>query len=261
MKNNGKTLLIILLIAMIALVAYLVYGYARKSNENRQNPIATMEIKDYGTVEMELYPDVAPNTVANFIKLAKNGYYDGLTFHRVVPDFMIQGGDKKGDGTGSVNLKDLYPNTSDADDKEYTIEGEFMVNNYNKNNIRFERGVLAMARADYSSLGTSELRKAGYNSAGAQFFIMVEKNSSLNGLYAAFGKVLEGMDVVDQIVNLETAVETDEEGNETKTEKPVNPPVIEKITVDTFGVDYGYPETQDAFDYTSYLMQQYNLNQ
>lgn len=257
MKNNiSKIILLVVLVIMVGLIGYLVFGYVKKLNENVQNPIVTMEIQDYGTVKMELYPNQAPNTVANFVKLIQNGYYDGLTFHRVVPGFMIQGGDSKGDGTGSVMLKDLYPETSDADNKEYTIPGEFIANDYSKNTIRFEKGVLAMARADYSKVDSS-LRTAGYNSAGAQFFIMSDNNSSINGMYAAFGKVIEGMDIVEKIVNLETEVKTDDEGKETKTETPVNKPVITKMTVDTFGVDYGYPTTQDAFDYTSWIMSHY----
>lgn len=256
MKNSKNVLLIVALVIMIALIGYLVYGYAKKSTGTRENPIVTMEIQDYGTVKMELYPDMAPNTVANFVKLIQNGYYDGLTFHRVVPGFMIQGGDSKGDGSGKVMLKDLRPDTSDEDNKEYTIPGEFLANNFSKNTLRFERGIVGMGRADYSQLSNT-LRKEGYNSASAQFFIMVDNNTSLNGAYAAFGRVTEGMEIVDKIVALETATETDSEGKETKTEKPVNPPVISKMTVETFGVDYGYPETLDAFDYTSWLMQNY----
>ncbi len=259
MKKGKNIILIIVLVVMIGLIGYLVYNYS-KANQSRQNPIVTMEVSDFGTVKMELYPDKAPNTVANFVKLIQNGYYDGLTFHRVVPGFMIQGGDAKGDGTGSVMLQDLYPETSDEDNKEYTILGEFLANGYSKNNIRFERGVVAMARADYSNISNT-LRKQGYNSGGAQFFIMTDDNTSLNGAYCAFGRVLEGMDVVDKIVSVETTKEesTDEEGKTTEaaTETPVNKPVITKMEVDTFGVDYGNPETLDAFDYTSWVMQQY----
>lgn len=254
MKLWSKILLVIVLIILLVLIGFLVYGYYNKFIVKKQNPIVTMEIQDYGTVKMELYPDMAPNTVANFVKLIQNGYYDGLTFHRVVPGFMIQGGDKKGDGTGSVTKKDLYPDSDD--ESEYTIPGEFVANNYNKNTLRFERGVLAMARADFTSMSPS-LTTESYNSGGAQFFIMVEENTSLNGTYTAFGRVTEGMDIVDQIVNLETEKETSDDGTETDTEKPVNPPVITKMTVDTFGVDYGYPETLEPFDYTSWIMQMY----
>jgi len=254
--KNSKVWLIVLLVVLVAIGAILGIGYYKKLTENKQNPVVTMNIKDYGTVKMELYPDIAPNTVANFIKLAQNGYYNGLTFHRVVEDFMIQGGDKSGDGTGSVTLKDLYPD-SDKED-EYCIKGEFVANNYTKNKLKLERGVLAMARADY---GMSALREQSYNSAGSQFFIMVKDTPRINGQYAAFGRVLEGMDIVDKIVVLETVVNTDEEtGEKTETDMPVNKPVIESITVDTFGADYGYPETLEAFDYTSYLMSLYGLS-
>lgn len=254
--KNSRTWLIVLLVALLVVAVILGIGYYKKLTENKQNPIVTMNIKDYGTIKIELYPDIAPNTVANFIKLAQNGYYDGLTFHRVVKDFMIQGGDKKGDGTGSVTLKDLYPD-GDSED-EYTIEGEFVANNYTKNTLKFERGVLAMARGDYTSISSS-LKTQSYNSAGSQFFIMVKDTPRLNGQYAAFGRVLEGMDIVDQIVNLETVVETDEETQETTTtDTPVDKPVIESVTVETYGKDYGNPTTQEPFDYMSYLMSLYS---
>lgn len=253
--KKSKTWLIILLVVLIVIAVVLGIGYYKKITENKQNPIVTMNITDYGTVKMELYPEIAPNTVANFIKLAQNGYYNGLTFHRVVQDFMIQGGDKKGDGTGKVTLKDLYPDGES--EEEYCIKGEFVANNYTKNTLKLERGVLAMARGDYTSISTA-LREQSYNSAGAQFFIMVKDTPRLNGQYAAFGKVTEGMDIVDKIVALETVVETDEEtGETTTTDTPVNKPVIESITVETFGKDYGYPETVKPFDYMSYLMSMY----
>lgn len=254
--KSSKTWLIILLIVLIVIGVIFGIGYYKKITENKQNPIVTMNIKDYGTIKIELYPEMAPNTVANFIKLAQNGYYNGLTFHRVVQDFMIQGGDKKGDGTGTVTLKDLYPEGESED--EYCIEGEFVANNYTNNTLKFERGVIAMARGDYTSLSTA-LRTESYNSAGAQFFIMVKDTPRINGLYAAFGRVTEGMDIVDQIVALETVVETDEEtGETTETDMPVNKPVIESVTVETFGKDYGNPETLEPFDYMSYLMSLYS---
>ena len=258
-KNYLKIFLLIILILMIIGIAYLVYGYVRKANEVIQNPIVTMEIENYGTVKMELYPEYAPNTVANFVKLVQNGYYNGLTFHRVEKDFMIQGGDKKGDGTGKVELKDLYPEISDSDNKEYNIPGEFIANSFSKNKIRFEKGVLAMARADYSQLSSS-LTEEGYNSAGSQFFIMTADMSNMNGYYAAFGKVIEGMDIVEKISELETKVETAEDGTEKKTSTPVETPVISSMTVDTFGVDYGNPTTNNPFDYTSWIMSNYGSN-
>lgn len=256
--KKSKTWLIILLVVLVILAVVLGIGYYKKWTANKQNPIVTMSIKDYGTIKLELYPDLAPETVANFVKLAQNGYYNGLTFHRVIEDFMIQGGDKAGDGTGGVTLKDLYP--ENGSDEEYCIKGEFVANNYTKNNLKLERGVIAMARGDYTSMDY-RLRSESYNSAGSQFFIMVKDTPRINGQYAAFGRVLEGMDIVDKIVVLENVIEKDEKtGEETETDMPVNKPVIESVTVDTFGVDYGYPTTVEPFDYMSYIMSMYGNN-
>ena len=254
--KNTKTWLIIVLVALIGIGVILGIGYFKKFTDNTPNPVVTMNIQDYGTIKVELYPSLAPNTVANFIKLAQNGYYNGLTFHRIQQDFMIQGGDKKGDGTGGVSLKDLYPDSESED--EYCIKGEFVANNFTQNTLKLDRGVIAMARGDYQ---LASLKEESYNSGGSQFFIMVKDTPRINGQYAAFGKVLEGMEIADQIVALETEVKTDEETGETSTtDTPVNKPVIESVTVETFGKDYGYPETLKPFDYTSYLMQMYGLN-
>ena len=208
-----------------------------------------MEIEGLGTMKIELYPDQAPNTVKNFITLANRGFYDGLTFHRIVKDFMVQGGDKEGTGSGSPTLADLRDDGSKTEN--YAIKGEFVQNGFNQNSLRHEKGVISMARSDYSQMG---LYEEGYNSAGSQFFIMTEDNSSLNGYYAAFGKVIEGMEVLDKLN--ETKVEEAEDGAEAST--PVDPPVIKSVRVDTFGVDYGEPETVTPFDYNSYLQQLYS---
>lgn len=247
--KSKQVITIIAIILVSILIIWLGFGYYQKAFVKVQNPIATMEIEGYGTVKIELYPDMAPNTVANFISLANRGYYNGLTFHRTIPDFMIQGGDKAGDGTGSVYYSDLK---DDGEEKAYTIKGEFIANGFKKNTLRHEEGVISMARGDYSTYG---LTTEGYNSAGSQFFIMTGDNSSLNGLYSAFGKVTEGMDIVHQIENVEV-VTRDSSATE-GLDKPVNPPVITSITVETFGVDYGMPEVQDAFDVQNWLMQRY----
>jgi peptidyl-prolyl cis-trans isomerase B (cyclophilin B) len=162
---------------------------------------------------------------------------------------MIQGGDANGDGTGSPSLSDIKDDVDDDDDETYSIEGEFSANGFSQNTLRHEEGVISMARSDYSSYG---LTTQGYNSAGSQFFIMTANNSSLNGLYAAFGKVIEGMDVVHQIEKVEVKTDDDSSG-----ETPVNPPVITSITVETYGVDYGTPVTQETFDIQSYFTSQY----
>jgi len=251
-----QVITIIAIIIVIALIATVGYGYYLKATHRVQNPVATMEIEGYGTVKIELYPDIAPNTVTNFIKLANNGFYNGLTFHRVVENFMIQGGDKNGDGTGSPTLKDL--DESKPEDA-YTIKGEMIANGNAANKLRHEEGVISMARADYTSY-SSQLLAESYNSAGSQFFIMTKNSPALNGLYTAFGKVTEGMDIIHQIEKLELATEKNEEtGEETTTDRPVNPPVITSITVDTFGVDYGMPETLTPFDAQTWFMKNYGM--
>lgn len=247
-----KTIIIIVCIILAIAIILLGYGYARKMTEEVKNPIVTMEIADYGTIKVELYPDVAPNTVTNFVNLVQDGYYDGLDFHRTIPGFMIQGGQNTG-----------------ADALDYCIPGEFVANGYKQNTLKHEKGVISMARADYSSMGLAE---EGYNSASDQFFIMDETTASLDGYYAAFGRVIEGMDVVEKIADVEVIyrsdelaedeeVPTDEEGNQIASDTPVNKPVITKMTVETFGVDYGEPETVEPFDYTSWMMEQYYSGQ
>ena len=169
-----------------------------------QNPIVTIEMEDGGVMKAELYPDVAPNTVNNFISLIQKGYYDGLIFHRVIPGFMIQGGCPDGTGMGGPG---------------YSIKGEFTGNGF-QNNLVHDRGVLSMARAMHP------------NSAGSQFFIMVEKAPHLDGEYAAFGKVIEGMDVADAIVNTKRD----------RMDRPYEDQRMKSVTVETFGVYYPAPE-------------------
>lgn len=212
-----------------------------------QNPVVTMEMTSGDIVKIELYPKVAPTTVENFIDLIEKGFYDGLTFHRLIPAFMAQGGDPSGDGTGGPG---------------YNIKGEFNENGF-KNEITHEIGVISMAR-------TSEP-----NGAGSQFFIVTDESSylSLDGKYAAFGKVIEGMDAVYSIVNEKvhrteidndvmlaaydayseiqsTGTVTSEQeqainayyAQQAELDRPINPPTIKKMTVETFGVDYDEPE-------------------
>ncbi|WP_139905988.1 peptidylprolyl isomerase [Clostridium thermarum] len=168
------------------------------------NPIATIKMKNGGTLKAELYKDIAPNTVKNFVSLCNKGFYNGLIFHRVIPGFMIQGGDPDGNGTGGPG---------------YSIKGEFTANGF-KNDLKHTKGVLSMARAMHP------------DSAGSQFFIMVANASHLDGQYAAFGKVIEGIEVADAIVSVPTDFR----------DKPYEDQVIESITVDTFGEELGEPE-------------------
>ena len=168
------------------------------------NPIVTFEMKDGDVFYVELYPDVAPNTVNNFISLVKKGFYNGLCFHRVIEGFMIQGGDPKGNGTGGPG---------------YTIRGEVSKNGF-KNDLKHKRGVISMARSMMP------------NSAGSQFFIMHADAPHLDGQYAAFGQVIDGMDVIDKIAEV----------NVDYNDKPLRDQVIKTVTVDTNGVEYDEPE-------------------
>ena len=275
MKKFKIVLLIIAIILVVAGIGFVSYGFYKKITTNIPNPVATIEVENYGTIKVELYPDQAPNTVANFIRLANRGFYNGLTFHRTIPDFMIQGGDKAGTGSGSPSLSDIKDNVTN--DQVYNIEGEFIANGYN-NTLKHKKGVISMARKDYSTYSSINpaLTTYGYNSAGSQFFIMTEESSYLDGYYAAFGKVTEGMDIVEKIANVEVyyrsselkdgeSAPKDSDGNEIASDKPKKAPVIKSIAVETYGVDYGIPETVEEFDmnawYTNFLMQQYGYSQ
>ena len=169
-----------------------------------QNPIVTIEMASGGKIKIELYPNVAPNTVNNFISLAKSGFYDGTIFHRVIPGFMIQGGDPDGTGMGGP---------------DYCIKGEFTGNGF-RNDLKHSKGVISMART------------MDPNSAGSQFFIMVEDSPHLDDQYAAFGKVIEGQDEADRIVAVKTNY----------SDKPLTKEAMRKVTVETFGVEYPAPQ-------------------
>ena len=221
-----------------------------------ENPIVTMEVEDFGTIKIELYPDLAPQTVSNFVTLANRGFYDGLTFHRIVKDFMIQGGDKEGTGQGSATLKDLK---DDGEDTAYSIKGEFIANGVN-NKLKFEEGVLGMARSDYTEYSSS-LKEESFNSGSSQFFIVTKSTASLNGYYTSFGKVIEGMDIVHKIEEVEVkAADNSEESGNTEVSTPVNPPKITSMRVETNGVDYGLPETLTPFNYMNWLYKQYGID-
>lgn len=168
-----------------------------------QNPIVTFKMADGQIMKAELYPDIAPESCNNFISLVSKGFYNGLTFHRVIKGFMIQGGDPEGTGMGGPG---------------YCIKGEFTHNGF-KNDLKHEPGVLSMARSMFP------------DSAGSQFFLMHKTSPHLDGEYAAFGKVIEGLEVVNAIAELPTDY----------SDKPLTPVVMETVTVDTFGIDYPEP--------------------
>ncbi|MCJ7688946.1 MAG: peptidylprolyl isomerase [Clostridiaceae bacterium] len=171
---------------------------------NDKNPLVTIEMEDGSIIKVELYPEIAPNTVRNFVSLTNSKYYDGVIFHRVIPGFMIQGGDPDGTGMGGPG---------------YEIAGEFSNNGFD-NVLKHERGVISMARSSEP------------NSGGSQFFIMVDSAAQLDTDYAAFGKVTEGMETADKIVSVETG----------QNDRPKKDQIMKKVTVDTFGVKYGEVE-------------------
>ncbi len=274
MKNFSKAFWLIALGLIIIILGVLGFGYYKKLTLNIPNPTVTMEIENYGTVKLELYPEYAPEAVKNFITLANNGYYNGTIFHRVVKDFMIQGGDSKGDGTGSPTFADLY-NSDDENAKykysngndaistsEYCIKGEIIANGYKNNTLNLTEGTIAMARNDYTVYSPT-LAEPSYNSAGSQFFIMTTNNyTNLDGYYAGFGKVIEGMDVVHNIENVECKSATESENAEGQnTNKEISKPVIDvkitSISVDTHGVEYGRPVPIEPFNFSNWFNQQY----
>lgn len=192
--------IIIILVSILSLT-----GCGKKEYDN---PIVTMNIKDYGTIKIELYPKYAPNTVANFVNLVEEGFYNGNTFHRLVPGFVLQGGDPEGNGTGGPG---------------YSIKGEFRENGYTKNTLKHKAGIISMARS------------ASPDSAGSQFFIVLADSqmisASLDNKYAGFGKVIEGLEIIKKIEDSEK-VENEQTG---KLKENIT---IESATVETFGKDY-----------------------
>ena len=185
---------------------------AKAYNESGKKPLATIVIKDFGTIKVELYPECAPQTVYSFISLANSGFYNGLTIHRIAKNFVVQGGDPDGNGRGGPG---------------YSIKGEFAINGFEFNSIKHEKGVISMARSN------------DYDSAGSQFFLVLETSSgvtkSLDLKYAAFGRTVEGLEVLDSLNKVEVTDET-----------PKEKVIIESISVDTFGDTYPEPNKLNA---------------
>ncbi len=199
-KQIRKILALAMCIAVLATMLCACGKKAPYEKADGETDLVLIDVKGFGQIVVELYPDVAPITVENFKKLVGNGFYDGLTFHRIISDFMIQGGDPKGNGTGGQE---------DENGNEINIKGEFAINGV-ENNLSHERGVISMARASYP-----------LDSASSQFFIMHTSTytSSLDGQYAAFGKVVYGIEVVDKIANVKTGY----------SDRPLEPVVMSSV--------------------------------
>ncbi|NLL49527.1 MAG: peptidylprolyl isomerase [Firmicutes bacterium] len=194
----------VIVVVVTAVLAFVLTSPVQAGEVETKNPLVTVDLGELGTIKIELYPEIAPNTVNNFISLVQQGYYDGVIFHRVIPGFMIQGGDPTGTGSGGPG---------------YSIKGEFSQNGF-PNSLKHGRGVISMARTSIP------------DSAGSQFFIMVADAPHLDGAYAAFGQVIEGMEVADQIVAVQR----------NRMDRPLEDQVMQKMTVETFGVTYPEPE-------------------
>ena len=209
-KNVQKALIGLVIVALAAVGAFIYSRVSKPDYSKVPNPTVTIYMETGEEIHLELYPQIAPNTVANFVQLIQDGFYDGTIFHRVIPGFMIQGGDPNGDGTGGPG---------------FTIKGEFTQNGF-KNELSHQRGVLSMARRGAGAGGNNQ----GFNTAGCQFFIMQADTPSLDGAYAAFGRVTdaESLNVVDAIAA------TARDSND----KPLNEWRIKTMTVDTHDYEY-----------------------
>ena len=311
MGKIKKILLILAIIIVALLLLYLGINYAKAAiNETKKdnNPIVTMEVEDYGTIKIELYPDMAPNTVKNFVALVNSGYYNGKTFSEITDDSIVGGFDLsngetedskeeskdenkdeekneeekatvEGEDTSEdeeyvpgPKLSDIKTLEDGEEDSGYSIAGEYVEAGYTDNTLSHQRGVISMKRETYEDYQyqLSLLQMMGYesyidslislmdNTAGSGFFIVTDTNTSYDGQYAAFGKVIEGMDVVDKISEAKVKEEkSDDESSseETAKEVPEKEIKISKVTVDTKGVDYGEPVTSTRFDFDALFSQ------
>ncbi len=269
--------LILVIVALIGVNVLLVYNAVIAKTQEVKNPVLSLEVENYGTVKIELYPEYAPNTVKNIIALANNGYYNGKIFYGMDDLAVYVGRDENGESDNptigdidkSVITEEVVTDENSVEnittekpvnenDYEYEIDGEFIANNFKQNTLKHEKGVVSLVRADYTKQIQS-LTEQSYNSGSSQFTIVMNDSNELNGMYAGFGKVIEGMDIVEKIYGLEIKQEEATEENTTtdSTEDSIKPfataPKITNATVETYGITYDLPETHEAFDYSSYL--------
>lgn len=281
MKNFKKIIAVVLVLALIAATVATVINIVLAKNDKKHNPVVTMEIEGYGNVKLELDPEAAPNTVKNFIRLAQRGYYNGKTFSDVQEGLVVGGlddvsGEEKKEMV-APKLSDIKDGVAENEDKEYSIPGEFIEKGH-KNMLSHQRGVISMTRTTYNDFQQeiAMIQMIGYgdyingvvdkmyDSQAAGFFILTEDEIGYDGTYSAFGRVVDGMDIIDTISKLELEKNTDSDGKETTGTGIVNAPVIKNVTVDTYGVDYGIPETESAYDFEAifnFLIQNYMQSQ
>ncbi len=260
----------IIAIVAVLIIGVVAYSAINKMTEKINHPEATFEIENYGTVKMELYPEYAPNTVANFIKLIEAGYYNNKVIYGKDEICLYVGRNSEGQiANPKISLISSDIEADSEGDYEYSIKGEFAANDFEQNTLRYEKGIVSIIRDDYTQY-ISSLTEQSYNSGNSQIGIMMSDDArSLNGAYAAFARVTEGMDVLEKIYN-EGVIKAAEENADAQSDSQSEAtddidqfesyPVITSASVDTHGEDFGMPETQEAFDYDSYmqnLMSQY----
>lgn len=272
----SKKVQIIIWAIIAALVCILIGGYVYNTvlryTEGNTHPEVTFELQDYGTVKMELYPEYAPNTVANFVRLVEKGFYNNKVVYGKDDICLYVGRNSEGnvENPKTSLIFDSVEANSDYD-YDYTIPGEFVANGFKQNTLMHEKGIVTLIRNDYTQYA-STLTEESYNSGNAQLGIMMgDESSNLNGSYSAFGKIVEGMEVLENIYNnaqVATKQTTEEaensDGAQHVTEETdeggitafASYPVITSATVDTHGINFGDPTVEEAFDYSSYL---YNM--
>ena len=273
MKKSKIIFMILLIVSLVAIIGVLIGLAIHGTIKNKisKNPIVTLEVEGYGEIQIELYPDYAPNTVSTIIKLIQNGYYNGKVFYGTDSTAVHLGMMKNEiseetteatetvDSTSQSNVIEDVRTVSDIDtsiisgsekDYEISIKGEFIANGFEKNTLRFEKGTVGLYRATYTPYDNTDLTEQSRNSGNSLMFISIEENSSLNGLYTPFGKVINGFDIIEQISTLQTVVEENAEEGQIKYFE--NLPIITKATINTYGIDYGMPIYEKAFDYQEY---------
>lgn len=253
---------IALIIILLGLIGWGVYSAVKANTEEVVHPVATFEIQDYGAVKLELYPEYAPNTVANFIALINSGFYQNKVIYGKDELCLYMARDTAEDAKGPMlSLIDSEVQADSDDDYEYEINGEFIANQFEQNTLRHEKGVLSLNRSDYSAYGLTE---ESYNSGSYRFSVMMTENANLNGVYCAFGKVTEGIEVLEKIYNeaeiatKEETEENDHEEDENAIQEFANQAVITNASIETYGIDYGKPVVHEAFDIQSYINNLYS---
>lgn len=243
----------IIAVAVFILIGGCVYNLARATNETPIHPEVTFEVENVGTIKMELYPEYAPNTVKNIIKLVESGYYNNKVLYGKDELCLYMGRNAEGEAENpmaSLIFDEIEAGTEA--DYEYSINGEFVANGFNQNTLNHKKGIVSLIRNNY---GTGFYEQS-YNSGNAQLGIMLSDDSSnLNGVYAAFARITEGLDLIEKIYNeSEVVVEEVSEGEQESAIKAfATAPVIKNATVDTHGINYGNPEIEEAFDYEAYM--------